>query len=296
LATSASARMDEAAVDQAVAVLVRLDPGGPVVCGSRAPFLRADDLGVLRGDGVFERFVVDRGRPRHFDEHLQRLARSARLADIDLPAEEVWRAAAQAAVESWAGAEEWEMRLVCTRGPEEGGPPCAYVLGQELSAGVLRQREAGVSVVTVARGLTGGLTDEAPWLLLGVKTLSYAVNMAAKRWAEAQGADDAIFVGADGVVWEAASSAVIAARDGRLVSPPASLGILDSISVIRFFDAAEQAGWDVARDQVTVDDLFDADGVWLSSSLRFARVHTVDGKVLPAATAHDELAALAAGS
>jgi 4-amino-4-deoxychorismate lyase len=291
LATSASGRMD-----QPGAVLVRLDPRRPVVCGSRAPFLRADDLGVLRGDGVFERFVVDGGAPRHFDEHLGRLARSAGLVDIDLPPEKAWRAAVGLAVESWTGAAEWEMRLVCTRGPEEGGPPCAYVLGQELSPKILQQREAGVSVVTVARGLTDGLTDEAPWLLLGVKTLSYAVNMAAKRWAESRGADDAIFVGADGIVWEAASSAVIAARDGRLVSPPASLGILDSISVTRLFHAAEQAGWDVARDQVTVDELFEADGVWLSSSLRFARVHTVDGKALPGTAAHDELAALAATS
>lgn len=283
-------------VDQPGAVLVRLDPGGSVVCDPRAPFLRADDLGVLRGDGVFERFVVDRGRPRHFDEHLARLARSAGLVEIDVPAASAWRAGVGLAVDSWYGPEEWEMRLVCTRGPEAGGPPCAYVLGQELSASVLRQREAGVSIVTVARGLTGGLTDEAPWLLLGVKTLSYAVNMAAKRWAEARGADDALFVGADGVLWEAASSAVIAARDGRLVSPPASLGILDSISVTRLFEAAEQAGWDVARDQVLVDDLYEADGVWLSSSLRFARVHTVDGKALPEASAHEELAALAATS
>jgi 4-amino-4-deoxychorismate lyase len=288
-------------MDQAGAVLVRLDPQGTAVCDPRSPFLRADDLGVLRGDGVFERFLVDGGRPRHFEEHLARLARSADLVDIDLPVADTWSAAVGLAIESWKGSGEWEMRLVCTRGPEEGGLPSAYVLGQELSAGVLRQRDVGVAVVTVARGLTalgltGGLADEAPWLLLGVKTLSYAVNMAAKRWAESRGGDDAVFVGADGVVWEAASSAVIAARDGRLVSPPASLGILDSISVTRLFNAAEQAGWDVARDQVTVDDLFEADGVWLSSSLRFARVHTVDGKALPEAPAHEELAALAATS
>ena len=64
----------------------------------------------------------------------------------------------------------------------------------------------------------------------------------------------------------------------------------------RLFLAAEHAGWEVARDQVTMHDLFEADGVWLSSSLRFARVHTVDGKALPDAPNHEELAALAATS
>ena len=207
-------------VDQPGTVLVQLDPGGPVVCGSRSPFLRADDLGVLRGDGVFERFVVDGGSPRHFEEHLVRLDRSARLADIELPARAAWKEAVELAVESWQGAAEWEMRLVCTRGPEEGGPPTAYVLGQELGVKVFQQRAAGVSVLTLARGLQGGLTDEAPWLLLGVKTLSYAVNMAAKRWAESRGADDAIFVGADGAVWEAASSAVITRTMGASSARP----------------------------------------------------------------------------
>jgi len=52
----------------------------------------------------------------------------------------------------------------------------------------------------------------------------------------------------------------------------------------------------VAREGLSVDDLFGADGLWLCSSLRFSRVHTLDGKGLPPAAAHKELAALAASS
>jgi 4-amino-4-deoxychorismate lyase len=137
------------------------------------------------------------------------------------------------------------------------------------------------------------LTSEAPWLLLGAKTLSYAVNMAVKRWAEAQGAQDALFVGAGGEVWEAGTSAVVAAFGRRLVSPPPSIGILDSISVARLFPAAQAAGWGTARERLVLDDLFAADGVWLASSLRFTRVHTLDGKATGPAPAHDELAAIA---
>jgi 4-amino-4-deoxychorismate lyase len=186
---------------------------------------------------------------------------------------------------------------VYTRGPEEGGPPTAYVLGQELTARLLRQRSDGVSVITISRGLPSGLSEEAPWLLLGAKTLSYAVNMAAIRWAGSRGADDAIFVGTDGIVWEAGTSAVVACFGmSRLVSPPPSVGVLASISVARLFETAEAAGWGVAREDLSVDDLFGADGLWLCSSLRFSRVHTLDGKDLPASAAHEELAALAASS
>jgi len=244
---------------------------------------------------VFERFLVNGGQPRHLEDHLGRLARSAGSIGLLLPSPVAWRQAVTAGIAAWLGSQEWEMRLVCTRGPEEGGPPTAYVLGQELSPRLLRQRADGVSVVTISRGLPSGLVEEAPWLLLGAKTLSYAVNLAGARWAESRGADDAIYVGTDGTVWEAGTSAVVACFGrSRLVSPPASVGILASISVSRLFEAAEAAGWEVAREDLSVDDLFGADGLWLSSSLRLTRVHTLDGKGLAPAAAHEELVALAA--
>ncbi len=282
---------------QPCAVLVQLGPQGPALLPSRSPFLRADDLGALRGDGVFERFIVNAGQPRHLEDHIARLARSASSIGLTLPSESAWRQAVAAGIAAWAGAEEWEMRLVCTRGPEEGGPPTAYVLGQELSARLLRHRVDGVSAITISRGLPSGLAEEAPWLLLGAKTLSYAVNLAAARWAGSRGADEAIFVGTDGVVWEAGTSAVVACfGSSRLVSPPPSVGVLASISVSRLFEAAEASGWEVAREDLSVDDLFGADGLWLSSSLRLARVHTLDGKGFAPAAAHEELVALAAAS
>lgn len=283
------------ATDQPASVLVQLGPQGPALLPSRSPFLRADDLGVLRGDGVFERFLVNAGQPRHLEDHLLRLARSAGSIGLVLPSPVAWREAVAAGIAAWLGGQEWEMRLVCTRGPEEGGPPTAYVLGQELSSRLLRHRADGVSVVTISRGLPSGLVEEAPWLLLGAKTLSYAVNLAATRWAASRGADEAIFVGTDGVVWEAGTSAVVACFGrSRLVSPPASVGVLESISVARLFEAAEASGWEVAREDLSVDDLFGADGLWLCSSLRFTLVHTLDGKGLPPVAVHEELAALAA--
>jgi 4-amino-4-deoxychorismate lyase len=280
-------------IDQPAAVLVRLGPGGPLVADPGAPFLAADDLGVLRGDGIFERFLVRAGQPRHLDDHLSRLARSAAMTELMAPGRADWEAAIGVALQAWSGPDEWAMRLVCTRGPEGGGPSTAYVLGQELNPAVMRQRRDGVAAITIERGLPSGLTVEAPWLLLGAKTLSYAVNMAVQRWAKSRGADEAILVGPEGEIWEAGTSAVVAAFDRRLVSPPASVGILDSISVAHLFRAAATAGWEPARESLRVDDLFAADGVWLVSSLRATRVHTLDSKSLPPALAHDELVALA---
>lgn len=277
-------------------VLVVVGAEGPQLRSDpRAPFLRADDLGVLRGDGVFERFLVVAGRSQHLGQHLERLYRSARQVDLEVPGEQAWRAAVGTAIGAWQGSEEWEMRLVCTRGPEEGGLPSAYVLGQELAPGVREQRKGGIRAVTLERGFASSLGAGAPWLLLGAKTLSYAMNVASRRWARRLGSDEVIFIGTDGFVWESGTSSVVVALGRRLVSPPPSIGILDSISVAQLFAAAEAAGWETARDNLLVADLFAADGLWLCSSLRFARVHTLDGKALPAAAANDELARLAVG-
>lgn len=267
------------------------------MCAPRQPLLRADDLGVLRGDGIFERFIVRAGQPRHLPDHLGRLARSAMLCDLAAPSEAEWLAAVGQAVGAWTGPGEWEMRLVCTRGPEEGGPPTAYVLGQELPERTRRERRQGIAVVSLYRSYCGpNGTAEVPWLLLGAKTLSYAVNAAAKRYAWSRGADDVIFAGEDGRVFEGPTSAVVACFGRRLVSPPPSVGILDSISTSRFLRAAQEQGWEVARQELCLADLFEGDGVWLSSSLRFARAHTLDGKALRAAPADAELAAIADGS
>ena len=162
-------------------VVVCLGPSGPVVAGPRAPFLRADDLGVFRGDGVFERFLVRNGQPRHLGDHLARLAHSAGLMELPVPGPDEWQAAVTAATRAWGGPEEWEMRLVCTRGPEEGGPPTAYVLGQELTADVRRKRCDGIAAVTISREMPSWRAGGSPWLLLGAKTLSYAVNLSAQR-------------------------------------------------------------------------------------------------------------------
>ena len=63
-------------------------------------------------------------------------------------------------------------------------------------------RARGITVISLQLGIDPRMRTDLPWLLGGVKSTSYAVNMAA--WAEARrrGADDAIFLAADGSVME----------------------------------------------------------------------------------------------
>ena len=258
---------------------------------STAPLLRPDDAGVVRGDGIFETTLAVAGAPRDFDEHLARLARSARMTDLELPDESGWRVAAAAVLGAWTGG-DMVLRLIATRGPEHGSPTC-FVTGSEVSSAAVHQRTAGVRALLLSRGITGSEVAAAPWLLAGAKTLSYAVNMAALRYAAANGADDVIFVGSDGAILEAPTATVVVARDHALFTPPLE-GVLDGITVVRLIRAAQQAGWATAYRRLTPEDLATADGVWLASSVRLlAPVISIDGVARSDGTLTRELLTLA---
>ena len=261
------------------------DPTVPIVAlldgtllNPGTPMLRPDDLGVLRGEGVFETTLVVDGEPRDLDEHLARLAVSGEMTGLVVPAPDRWRRAVDALVSGWTGGRQMVMRLVASRGPESAAEPVCYVLGGPLSPVSIRQRSSGVRVLLLDRGFSAQAAKSAPWLLAGAKTLSYGVNMAALRYAAANGADDAIFVGSDGAVLEAPTASVVLAR-GRVLQTPPLDGILDGITVRRLFRAARAAGWRTESAVLTPDDLRSADGVWLASSARLlAPVIAIDGR------------------
>ncbi len=257
------------------------------------PHIRVEDLGLMRGDGVFETVLVADGKARELRPHLDRMARSASMLDLPEPDDAAWQRAAQAVIDNWSGGREFALKLVYTRGTDPEGEPTAFALGIEIDPKVLRARDEGVAVVTLERGIDPGLAERAPWLLLGAKSLSYAVNMAAVREAARRGADDVIFTASDlNSVLEGPTSNVIIARGGTLYTPPAGIGILPGTTQAAVFRAAERVGWSTKIEMIRTPDLHSADGVFLASSVRkLTRVHTLDHQPLRDSSAiHAELA------
>jgi 4-amino-4-deoxychorismate lyase len=245
------------------------------------PQVRADDLGLVRGDGCFEAVRVrPDGGLDDLDLHLARLERS--VAALELPTTDLagWRELVDTMLAGWTGGEA-VVRMVITRGRTEGGPSTAFALLSAITERQLRERRDGVDVISLSRGLTADATVEAPWLLGGVKAVSYAVNMAALRYARAAGADDVIFFSADGQLLEAPTASVVWLSGGVLRTPPPQpLGLLDGVTVRHLF--ADGAGFGTEIQRGTIEDLHDADGVWLLSSVRVAAaVNSLDGKPLP---------------
>jgi 4-amino-4-deoxychorismate lyase len=265
----------------------------------RAPLLFADDLAAVRGDGIFESLLVRDGRACLLEGHLARLTQSARMTDLPAPDLVRWRAAVAAGVESWiaGGGDEGVLRLVYSRGRETGSPPTAYAMITPVPSRVADARRNGVAALTLARGLAADSAQQMPWLLAGAKTLSYAVNMAALRHADRHGAGDVIFVSSDGQILEGPRSTVVIATelDGNpaLLTPPPWYPILRGTTQQALFEVARNKGYDCDYRALRPADLFGAQGVWLVSSITLAaRVHTLDGRLLPPAPLADQIAEL----
>ena len=117
---------------------------------------------------------------------------------------------------------------------------------------------------------------------MGAKTVNYAATMAALR--QAHGFDDVIFVeptsdattspasASDARVLEGATSTVVLVlREGsqrRLVTPAGD--VLAGTTVDALFDYARQQGWICENRPVTAGELYQAESVWLISSVRIA--------------------------
>lgn len=264
------------------------------------PLLFADDLAAVRGDGIFETMLVRDGGPCLLEAHLERLMHSAKMMDLPAPDLGRWRDAVTVAVEAWTSVtdDDGVLRLVYSRGRENAPGTTAYATVGALPARVAEVRRHGLAAVTLERGLVSHGVDELPWLLAGAKTLSYAVNMAALRHAEARGAGDVIFVSTDGYILEGPRSTVVIATvsdDGRpcLLTPPPWYPILRGTTQQALFEVARDKGYDCDYQALRPADLVAAQGVWLVSSITLAaHVHTLDGIALPEATAADDMAEL----
>ena len=270
------------------------------------PHVYWDDAAVTRGDGVFETILVRGGEARNLGKHVERFQRSARALALPEPDAEHWIRATTEAVADYcrehAGAqaqEDIEAKCVwtLTRGRETTGVASAWLTVRPIPEDVLAQRERGVKVVTTPRAFAPN--SDVQWAGAEAKTLNYAANMAALRWAKTQGADDVIYVEADtGRVLEGATSTVLMVKKGqRMRTPKPEAGVLRGTTQAAVFEDAVKLGWKCREKDIYVNELAKAESVWLVSSTRIcAQVTHLDGVKLAKPGNEAEIRELIAGA
>jgi 4-amino-4-deoxychorismate lyase len=257
----------------AVAVLGRgvIDPDQPVI--------HADDRGLLRGLAAFETLRVYGGRPFAMLEHLERLRLSATRMHLAVPDLTDLERLAHDALAA-AAVPDCTLRVTVTGGREGEGPVGIVIVGA-LPAGLDELRRTGIGVISLQLGTDPRSRRDAPWLLDGVKSTSYAVNMAAHDEAERRGAGDAIFVAADDSVLEGPTTNVWWRRGLVLYTPALDLGILAGVTRAYVLRLAGEVGYQTEEGWYPLSELAGADEAFTSSSIReLMPIVRLDGQTL----------------
>jgi branched-chain amino acid aminotransferase len=230
------------------------------------------DHAILTGDGVFETLKVEAAVPFAVRRHLERLERSAAGLALEVPPAHEIRAALSEVVEA-NSLVEGVARITLTGGPAplgsdrgSAGPTLIVACGPPRGWGA----SAAVAVAPWPRN------DRGP--VAGLKTVSYAENVVALRWARERGAEEAVFGNLDGRLCEGTGTNVFVGIDGRMLTPPLSAGCLAGVTrqLLLELGVAEEHDLPLAA-------LAEADEAFLTSSTRDVQaIASVDGTPLPA--------------
>jgi len=246
---------------------------GTLVADAQAT-VRADDHGLVVGDGVFETMKVTDGRAWALDRHLARLRGSAGGLGLDIGYDDDSLRAAVSEALVASGLRQARVRLTVTGGPGslgswrvEGGRASVLVAVTPLGE---RAPSATVAIVPWTRNEHGATA--------GLKTTSYADNVVALAFARERDADEAIFANTAGMLCEGTGSNVfVVLADGTCATPPLSAGCLAGVTRALVLEA----GAAVERN-VTMAEFTGAGEAFLTSTTRDVQpIAAIDGRVLP---------------
>lgn len=235
------------------------------------PAIRADDRGLLVGDGVFETMKVVGGTPFALTRHLARLDRSASVVGLPPTDGDLIRRGLAEALAADPGA--GRVRVTCTAASEQPGTEAAGGTVVVLT-GPARPSSVALRLVTV------------PWprnergALVGAKSTSYSESAVALRHAQSSGADEALLANTRHEVCEGTATNVFVAIDGRLLTPPLSSGCLAGVTRELLLEVLDG----VVEEAIPFGDLARATELFVTSSIRdVVAVSHLDGRPLSAA-------------
>jgi len=209
-----------------------------VLHDARTPAISPLNRGFLYGDAIYEVWRTYHGVIFAWEEHWQRLERSAAALHLSLPLtlakarQEIARSSeAFRGQTGYTG--ELYIRLQITRGGGSIGLDPALADQADYTFLVQPNRlypetkyRAGLAL-SLAQGLRRNPVES---LNPAWKTGNYLNNILCLREARARSADEVVILNLAGEVTEAAVSNIAFVRDGRVLTPPRTAGILGGIT------------------------------------------------------------------
>jgi branched-chain amino acid aminotransferase len=247
---------------------VRFWVNGRLVDESEAT-LSVLDHGFTVGDGVFETLKIVSGPagealPFALDRHLARLGVSASGLGLREPDRDTLAAAVRSVCQANPElAKGGRLRITYTSGAgplgsDRGSAPTTLVVS--ASAATRWPSATRLAVSPWSRNERGPLT--------GLKTTSYAENVAMLAHAKGLGADEALIANLAGDLCEGTGSNTFVLHDGVISTPPLSSGCLAGITRQLAIEWCREAGIDVTEVDVSMAAVRMMDEIFVTSSTR----------------------------
>ncbi|MEM6274269.1 MAG: aminotransferase class IV [Myxococcota bacterium] len=224
------------------------------------------DLGFTRGDSVFETLRIYRGVPFMWRAHHQRLIESARAVGIPMPPTGELSARVDRLLDKGSG-QDGVLRIQITAGLSERfapmfdaiRPTVVIVLGAPPSQPAIDIRGRRAALSRIRRSDPQSL-DPA------IKSGSYLNCVLAARDVQGRGYEEAIMLGPDGTVTEAASANVFAWYQNAWHTP--IHGIFPGITRAWVLELCTAHGISAHEETVSLAQLHEAEEIVLTSSVR----------------------------
>lgn len=234
------------------------------------------DRAFLYGDSLFETLRVCCGRPFRWNQHLDRLQRSAAALGYRLPVSPAdLRRAARRLIEE-NRCPEALLRLTLTRGI---GPRGYSPAGAHSPSVVMSLHEApplDPEPVPRWRVVTSVQRVVAADRLAQHKTGNKLLQILARQEAEAAGADEALLLNTNGEVAEGASANLFWIRGPVVYTAPTAVGMLPGVTRAVLLELCAQQGITVKKRLIRGEQLRNADALFFTNSA----VGVVEGHVL----------------
>lgn len=195
---------------------------------------------LWRGDGVYETMLWRNGPPPAFVHHVERMAHGAARLGVTAPSEDALRMAiAQALADS---ADLSRVRVTCLA--TDQGVPSLLVEARTVNQTELQPPPARVMLGPSVR-------NPAAWFM-GCKHVGIAADLALRRRAAEQGADDVVLRSIDGWLSEATTATLLMGLDDdRVVTPGAAAAPLPGTTLAQM----QTAGASVETELLVVGDM-----------------------------------------